>query len=163
MILSAIVLSVDAWDRWVILYILSLRQKPQHPRPGTLPSVRTSPGGRKSQCTPGEYISGAGKSAAWWVQAWGENKVNYSETHFSVFFLVYIVEIINVSLLFGMDKFNNKAGTTVKKSIFSNNLLGSHFSLCPRRSIFDWGLFQCEKLWIMVHCSRYVKVWYRYM
>ena len=84
-------------------------------RPGTGPSARTSPGGRKSQCTPGEYISGAGKSAAWPVQAWGDNKVNYSETSFCVFFLVYIVEIINVSLLFGMDIFNNKAGNHCQK------------------------------------------------
>ena len=94
----------------MILCILTLRQNPhQQARPGTELSVRSSPGGRKSQCTPGEWIYVAGKSAAWPVQAWGENHVNYPERLFCVFFLVYMVEIINVSLLFGIDKFNNKA------------------------------------------------------
>ena len=152
MILSAIVLSVDAWDRWVKLCILTQQQNPQ---PGTEPSVRNSPGGRKSQCTPGEWISGAGNAAAWWVQAWGI-QIWITQKSCSVCFSWYI--LLKLSKFHSIDLVR-----TLKycqafffgHSVYMCQLLLTWSPALvwaePVSKIFDWGLFQCEKLLIMVH------------
>jgi len=111
MFLGAIVFSVDAWDRWVKLYILSQRQNPQHARPGTEPSVRTSPGGRNhsahlgnkyllrenlqpGECSPGE------------VQKW------ITQKSFSVCFSWYLLSKLSKFHFLGL---NNEAGNYCQK------------------------------------------------